>query len=537
LKTFLTLLKVDLLRLFGLNKAMKSGKGGRRVALIVLLAAFIGIIVMIESALFTSMIAFGLPSGERYKAMSFSLLIYLISMIFLTIGTSRVLFGCSDFDMLMSMPVKPAVIVLSKIAYAYLIDFLFALAFIMPAAVICGIAEKAAIVYIPCSLVYCLFLPVVPLVIGLGLGTLVSFVMARIKNKTVVWIIGSILFIGLYVFFLFGTQNSDDAAIVNFFSAKAFAPLWKVVIGMSGRIFNLLLFVVVVSALGALCVWLISANYLRINQAISAKVGGGKFVMTGQSRTAVKKTLFIRELKLFFSSSTTILNTLIGGVISIAMPVMFLINGGLNSLVGDAEGATAAQIAEIVASTREIVIPLLPFVTILFLSISTYSSYAISLEGKRLWVIKSLPVSAKAILQAKMKLSLAIAFPFGIISSIIFGIAVEASVIDVIISILIGCVYLFADSALGLIVNLKFNFFDWRNEAEVVKRGTSVTICMLAGMGGSMVLLALTFLASALVGKYFAWALIFVLLVGFCVLFYKLLMKNCEAKFKGLGEN
>ena len=154
MKTFLSLLKVDLLRLFGINKAIKSGKGGGRIVAIAIGAVFVGLFVIVESAALTLSFAAMLPSGEKYKALAVSICLYIIVVLFLTVGTSRIMFGCTDYDLLMSLPIKPSAVVLSKIAYVYIVDFLFAVAFIVPSGIICGIAENAVLVYSLCSVLY-----------------------------------------------------------------------------------------------------------------------------------------------------------------------------------------------------------------------------------------------------------------------------------------------------------------------------------------------------------------------------------------------
>ena len=535
MKIFLTLLKVDLMRLFGLNKAIRSGKGGRRILTLAAVAILIGLLVVVESAAMTAVIASFFEQGFRYKALSLALCMYFIVILFLTIGTSRVLFGCSDYDLLISLPVKPSAVVLSKIAYVYIVDFLFAVAFLVPAAVICGIADGCLLPYCICSAIACFALPILPMSIAIGIGTLVSYVMAKIKNKTLSGIIASAVFIALYLLFLFGTQSTDDNEIAAFFGSSAFTPVWFIAAGISGKPLNLAAFVFGSFAIGAVCTWLISKNYKRINMAIFAKSGGGKFVMTGQTRTSVTKTLFRREIKLFASSATNVMNSLIGPVVAIALAVMFVVNGGTTSFI-DGTGLTDAELAEALAELSGILTAALPFVPLMMISVSTYSSYAFSLEGKRLWVLKSLPVSAVSIVKVKLLVALMLALPAGLIATTIFGIGLNANALDIIFSCVIVCAYSLFGVTFGLVINLKFNFFDWRSEAEVVKRGSSVMICMLVGMLGVIPLAAIQIASTMLVGRYLGWALILAILVVLCAVFLKMLFSTCEEKFLRLGE-
>lgn len=536
MKTFFTLLKVDLLRLFGINKALKSGKGGRRILLIALAAVFIGLLFVFESGALTFGFASFLPDGERYKALAISICMYVIVVLFLTIGSSRILFGCSDFDLLMSLPVKSSAVVLSKIAYVYIIDFLFALALIVPAAVICGLMEGAVLVYTLCGVLYAFFIPLLPMAIGLGLGTLVAFIFSKIKNKAIANTIGAVLFFLIYFLFLTNTNGEDDSAFFAFFQNAAFAPIWFIASGVAGNLLGLAATLAGSAVIGGLTFWCISANYKAINLSITARVGGGKFVMTRQNQGSLNKTLFRRELKLFFSSASCIINSLVGSVLVIILSVLFLVNGGIGSLVSSVEGTAPEEIEQSFSIMKEYLLSALPFLVVFFISSSTYASYSISLEGKRLWVIKSLPITAKKILEKKACVALLFSAPFAIIATVLVGIGINASVWDVLFACVIALAYCVCDIMLALLINMKYNNFDWKSEAEVVKRGSSVLISMLIGMLGALVMAGIQFAATIFVNRYFGWISIFALLVGLSVLFGYLLFKNCEQKFKMLGE-
>ena len=528
-------MKVDLLRLFGINKAIKSGKGGGRIAAIAIGAALIGLFVIFESAALTLSFSAMLPEGERYKALAVSICLYIIVVLFLTVGTSRIMFGCADYDLLMSLPIKPGAVVLSKIAYVYIVDFLFAVAFLVPSGVICGIAENAVLVYSLCSVLYCFFMPLVPMAIGLGIGTLVSFIVSKIQNKTLVGVVGSALFIALYLLFLFGNSESEGSWLFSFFSNASFAPVWFIASGIAGKPLALCATVFGSAVIGVLAAWIISANYKRINQSIAAKAGGKKFVMQGQTQTSVKKTLLRREFRLFFSSSTNIMNSLIGPVVVIALSIMFVVNGGIASM-GAEVGGDPAEVEDSIKMLSSILTAALPFFTVMLISVNTYASYAFSLEGKRLWVLKSLPLAVKDIIGAKMAVALILSAPFAVIATVIAGVGLNASAFDIIFACVIVVAYCVCDIAIGLVVNFKYNFFNWVNEAEVVKRGASVMICMLIGMLGALVLGGIQIVTTLFVSYYLGWSIMLALLIGLSVLFIKLLLNDCEQKFRRLGE-
>ena len=312
--------------------------------------------------------------------------------------------------------------------------------------------------------------------------------------------------------------------------------MWFIASGIAGKPIGLIATVFGSLVVGGLTVWAISANYKRINQSIAAKVGGKKFVMQGQTQASVKKTLLRREFKLFFSSSTNIMNSLIGPVVVIALSIMFLVKGGITAMFESGGELNPDEVASSLKLVSDILISALPFFTVMLISVNTYASYAFSLEGKRLWVLKSLPIAVKDIIGAKMFVSIVLGAPFAVIATVIAGVGLNASAFDIAFSCVIVVAYCVCDVVIGLLVNFKYNFFGWVNEAEVVKRGASVIICMLIGMLGALVMGGVQIVATLFVSRYLGWSILLVLLVGLSILFIKLLLTDCEQKFRRLGE-
>lgn len=68
---------------------------------------------------------------------------------------------------------------------------------------------------------------------------------------------------------------------------------------------------------------------------------------------------------------------------------------------------------------NELVVPLLCLGVIATNSLNDISAFLISIEGNRLWIIKSLPIKTIDILNSKLFLHLALCIPPGIIFSIV----------------------------------------------------------------------------------------------------------------------
>lgn len=106
------------------------------------------------------------------------------------------------------------------------------------------------------------------------------------------------------------------------------------------------------------------------------------------------------------------------------------------------------------------------------------SAPSISLEGKTLWLLKSLPVEARAILMSKVELHLVIALPPTLIASACCVIALPLTAAEAAAVVLLPALMCVFGALLGVVANLRFPKFDYINETAVVKNSASVVIAM-----------------------------------------------------------
>ena len=103
------------------------------------------------------------------------------------------------------------------------------------------------------------------------------------------------------------------------------------------------------------------------------------------------------------------------------------------------------------------------------------------MEGKNWWIAKSLPLSAKNILDAKILMNLLLFLPFYFLSEIFLILALRPGAEELLWLLLIPAVFLLFSCVYGITVNLHFPVLNWENEVSVVKQSAS---CVLGGMGG-----------------------------------------------------
>ena len=167
---------------------------------------------------------------------------------------------------------------------------------------------------------------------------------------------------------------------------------------------------------------------------------------------------------------------------------------------------------------------------LMVLAICTLASFnditapSISLEGKTIWLAKSLPVKIEDILNAKVKMHLILT---GIPSLFVSLVCIYLSKSDVAMSLfmIITPVLSITFSALfGLIVNLNMPNLKWTNEMVPIKQSLSVFISMMVPMivNGIAFLLYL----NVIMNEYVYIIIYSILLFVACIYMYQWIRSN-----------
>jgi len=157
-------------------------------------------------------------------------------------------------------------------------------------------------------------------------------------------------------------------------------------------------------------------------------------------------------------------------------------------------------------------------------------STAVTREGKGHDFIKSLPVTAKTLIHAKLAVGCCLE-GFGVIAAMIaVAVMIPGFTAETVLALVLCLLFCFGTACLALSRDVKKPRLDWVTEQEAVKQNFGVLISMLISWG---ILAALAGLAFVMI-HFLNWGLIpvFAVLAGILAAAafgaYKLLMKNVE---------
>ena len=137
------------------------------------------------------------------------------------------------------------------------------------------------------------------------------------------------------------------------------------------------------------------------------------------------------------------------------------------------------EMAEAIPELQQYITLIIIAMVSLFSSMLPTTTCAISLEGKSLWIVKSLPIKTKSILLVKILVSVLMCLPFTIINGILCVIFFQANLLDLLFVLVVPTLYTFIMAEIGLMMNLVFPRFDWDNPLKAVKQSASGIITML----------------------------------------------------------
>ena len=212
---YLLLLKMQLYNLFGINRILHSHSKKEKQRSMALGGIFILVIGLMIA--YSTIISISLASMGTVNVLPTisALVCSVITLILTFLKSSGVLIGLRDYDMVMSLPVKNPEVVLSRLTMVYLTNLLISVIVVLPSVVIFGINSEVGISGNTMFLLSFLFLPVIPMIVSLGLGVLISAVSSRSKHKNILSLVLSTLIVLLIVAASAKAQSMDSDEILN----------------------------------------------------------------------------------------------------------------------------------------------------------------------------------------------------------------------------------------------------------------------------------------------------------------------------------
>ena len=474
------LAKLNLCNIYGINVFLNN-KDKKAKKVYVALSTTILFLVAIVSA-YVGMLVYGYVSiglGEVIPAY----LIMISSLIVLMFGLFKagsVIFEKKGYDILCSLPVSSKTIVIARFIRMYVENIIFTLVIMMPGIIVYGILMKPVASFYLVGIVVTFLVPFIPMTIAIIIGALITAISSRTKYKSIIGaiipiiiVVGSLAFTGRLSALegqLTPEMLAEFAGVLTGLIAKIYPPaVWFGNMMLGTFSIEAIVFILASFAVLGTAVYVIGENLQSICQALYGTVAKHDFTMGTQAQSHVMVTLVKREFKRYFASTVYFSNTIMGPILAVVMAVsLFFI---------DIESSVAMLPIEV--DVRGI----MPLVIGTIFCIMNTTSTSVSMEGKEWWLIKSLPLTSKQILDAKLLMNLILFGPFYVVAIVVSAVALKYTGLELIWMIVSPAVLILFSCVWGLFINLKVPVFNWENETSVVKQSVSA---LVGGICGSL---------------------------------------------------
>ena len=404
---------------------------------------------------------------------------------------SGLLLSDTNADTQLALPVHLSILTISKLFVLYLILALFDMLLLLPMVIFFGITSGTGILSYLIMTVNVLLLPTVPCLFGTIIGAGIyrvlrspSALVVRLKTMFVVVLMLAYMVFMFWKFpdiskgdFSFGLTSTMLFSLGSRYmksllrhNIKSLAAYWTAILLVGGLLLH--------GLMDVYWNWYCNSDSRR---EISALIDSKAFIPNKAISALIK-----RERRRYFSTPVYITNTACGFLFAIVFVI----------LVGIANDKVAPYIDLFsgyfqIAPTATDVLYVYALTILISLSSTTYAS--ISIEGKQIEVLKSLPISTQDVFNAKVRFHLSLSIPVIVILNTIMTlflhlpwyIAVLGYIMPLSFSIFIGVA--------GYSLNLVFPNFEWDNVTQIIKQSLpailSTLLCAVVTCGTTYLLL------------------------------------------------
>ena len=394
------------------------------------------------------------------------------------------LYQAKDNDLLLSLPIPIRAILASRLLGVYLMGLMFSGVIMLPCVIVYWFAAELSAAAVIGGLALILAVSLLALVLSCLLGWVVAKIHSRLKHKNLLTTLVALVLFGAYYAVCFRASALIERLLAHLDQVGAAVrggayPLY--LMGRMGQ--GDWLAIALVLAVTALLCWLtyllLSRTFLAIATAKTSETK--KAYKEGKAALrSIPAALLSKELGRLTSSPNYMLNCGLGSVMLPLLGVVLLIKrGDLLPLLSQALGARAPDITAV----------LLCAALCLVGSMNDMTSSSVSLEGKCLWQIQSLPVRPWQVLRAKLLVQVLITGVPMLLASVCVVLAVRPG-LPAVLLVVMPQVFVWLSAAFGLTMDLKRPNLTWTNEITVIKQRLTVLLAML-GRGVDKVVIAI----------------------------------------------
>ncbi len=454
--------------------------------------------------------------------------------IFGTVFTTQAqMYQAKDNDLLLAMPLKPGSIVGSRVFVLYLLTMVFVAVVMVPAGLVysleAGFSGSFWLVY----LISMVLIGLLTQAVTCLLGWVLHFLLAGFRHKAIV---ATVFMTAVMILYFVGINQIEKLMMLlvnnggEIASAiQSFAwPFYALGVACFGDWLQFVLLAVVCIVIFAVVTIVLNVTFVRAMLVGGKTKRAAKQKRDDKVRTAMG-AVCRKESKRFFTSTTYLVNIGMGLFMIVAfVGAGIMLKDKLMTAMGMMMGGKLQKLLPV----------LLTGAMGLLAAMTPISAPSVSLEGKHIWILRSMPISGADVLKAKLRFHCIASVPVSVVGVIILGVLYKCTIAETVLAGVGTALMFVLTGVLGLVFNMCFPRLDWPNEAAPCKSSMAVFFAIFVMMFVSAIYVGIYFGFMALLGgaknSVLAFVLVNVLFAGITYLFYLLMTKWGGKKFETL---
>ena len=322
-------------------------------------------------------------------------------------------FKNKDYDILSSMPIKRSQIIISKVLDIYITAFFISCVVLLPSYYVYIKNVSVDILFHVRYFLTLFMIPIIPTILSILVGYLISFISTFFKRKDLVQLVISIAF--FMIGYKFGSSLSsmgpNDFANLGKAMIKIFNHFYPITIMykdivISESVFSLIMYILLNIIFVVSSIFIITKTFEYINGKLQHVSSSKNKKIKYAKNKGIYHAMLKKDYKRLIGCVNYILNSCIGVLLT-----GFLIAGLIT--------AKTNSPTSLIFISSKVSIYMLPFLMIMMLGYIYPAAVSLSLEGKNFYILRTLPISFNKIIKEKLLFEMSISLPMALVSIIV----------------------------------------------------------------------------------------------------------------------
>jgi ABC-2 type transport system permease protein len=417
----------------------------------------------------------------------------LVTLMFTIFKANGDLFGFRDYEKVMSLPIPIRIVIYSRLGNMYFWNTIIAILVMVPMGIVYGIFQKPGFGTLLMWVGGIFLVSLIPTVLASFIGAVITAIASKFRYASAVSsILGIAFVVGILILSMsmsstgsgFGQLVDPKTGEMDVAAISALVPVLSDSLNhiyppaklfadsiVEGNWLSFLAFVALSIFLYGMFARGLAMKYRQINTALTSHVSRADYKMEKLQQNSMRTALYKKTVFRILKSSVCATNLLIGCIMAVLM-------AGATVFVGTQKVLDWMD----ASASMELVQTGACYVLAAIVSMTNTAAVSLALEGKSIWLVKSLPIPPKALYDSYLLTNLTFTLPTSFIAGILLSYGLHAGLLNGLLIVFMPLAFSLFSATFGVMIGNRMAFYDWQDETHLVKQSLMSITGMLGGL-------------------------------------------------------